>query len=156
MSGTIHGELVFFFQSFSYGLSVLLAYDVLRAFRRVFRRGFFLLSLEDFLFFTFSFIGFFLLIQWENDGAVRGFSIAALAFGMAAYHFLLSKTVLFTLTFTVGKVKRAVCFTVHTLFRPLSFLAEKCRKVCQKPLKKLEKRVKMALQRKRGKSSQKR
>lgn len=143
MSGTIQRELLFFFQSFSFGVGALLAYDVLRAARRVFPRGLFLVSLEDFLFFTAAWIGYFLLNQWENDGQVRGFSLAALALGMAVYHFCLGHAVLFTLTFLLGNMKKAVCLVIHTLLRPLVFF-------CRKPLKKLGKRVKMALQRKRG------
>lgn len=143
MSGTIRRELLFFFQSFSFGVCVLLAYDFLRAARRVFPRGLFLVSLEDFLFCTTAWVGYFLLNQWENDGQVRGFSLAALALGMVFYHFCLGRGVLFTLTFLLGKIKRVFGLIVHTLLRPLMFF-------CRKPLKKLGKRVKMALQRKRG------
>ena len=61
-------------------------YDGIRIFRRVLPHGVWSVALEDVLYWFLSALLVFQLIYRENDGALRGYALAAVAVGMFIYH----------------------------------------------------------------------
>ena len=86
MSEVIRHEIWFFFFSLLSGVILLCAYDQLRVLRRVIPHNGFFQSLEDFFFWTAAGIFCFGVAFRGNSGSIRGFSLAALVFGMWVYH----------------------------------------------------------------------
>ena len=126
MSQVIFQEFLFFLISIWSGILVLCGYDQLRVLRRVISHNTFFQSLEDFFYWTLAGIFCFAMICKENGGAIRGFSLAALAFGMWFYYCTLSRWVI-----------RSEVFVFRTLLFPVCFTAKKIRHIFQKLLKKV-------------------
>jgi len=126
MSRVIHHELLFFLISIWSGFLVLCGYDQLRVLRRVISHNTFFQSLEDFFYWTFAGIFCFGVVFVENDGAIRGFSLAAMALGMWFYYCTLSRWVI-----------RSEVFVLKLLLFPVCFTVKKIRHISQKLLKKV-------------------
>ena len=126
MSQVIYREFLFFLISIWSGILVLCGYDQLRVFRRVVLHNHFFQSLEDFFYWTFAGIFLFSMICKENDGAIRGYSLAAIVFGMWFYYVTLSRWVI-----------RSEVFVFRLLFFPVGFTVKKFRHISQKLLKKV-------------------
>lgn len=99
MSEVIRHEIWFFFFSLLSGVILLCAYDQLRVLRRVIPHNGFFQSLEDFFFWTAAGIFCFGVSFRGNSGSIRGFSLAALVFGMWFYHWTVSPWVITCETF---------------------------------------------------------
>lgn len=152
MSSEIQGEVFFFLVCASTGVLLMFGYDLLRALRRVFPHGNLLLAVEDFLYWSIAGILAFGVIFLKNSGVVRGFSLCAMAFGMALYYISASRFILkavsaglrFFVTI-LSKITGIVCY-------PFAFLTKKVCKNPKKALKKRVKEVKMTLFVKRGRN----
>ena len=68
------------------GVLILILYDLLRIFRRVVPHGVLAVALEDVLYWAGTALLVFQLLYRENDGAVRGYALVAVAAGMLLYH----------------------------------------------------------------------
>ncbi len=68
------------------GVLILVLYDLLRIFRRVVPHGVLAVALEDVLYWAGTALLIFQLLYRENDGAVRGYALFAVAVGMLFYH----------------------------------------------------------------------
>lgn len=79
-------ELQFFGLAVIRGVFILILYDLLRIFRRVVPHGVWAVALEDVLYWTGTAFLVFELLYRENDGAVRGYALFAVAVGMLFYH----------------------------------------------------------------------
>ena len=79
-------ELMFFGLAVLRGMLILVIYDGIRIFRRVLPHGVWRVALEDVLYWFLSALLIFQLIYRENDGALRGYALAAVAVGMFVYH----------------------------------------------------------------------
>lgn len=86
MSPGILKELQFFGLAVLRGVLILILYDLLRIFRRVVPHGIYAIALEDVLYWTGTALLIFQLLYRENDGAVRGYALFAVAVGMLFYH----------------------------------------------------------------------
>lgn len=126
MSEVIHHEILFFLLSTLSGMLILCAYDQLRVLRRVLSHNGFFQSLEDFFFWTFAGIFCFGVAFRGNSGSIRGFSLAAIAFGMWFYHETLSDWVV-----------KSESFVLKTLLLPLKFVLKKIAFLGRKALKKV-------------------
>lgn len=126
MSQVIHHEILFFLISIWSGVLVLCGYDQLRVLRRVISHNTFFQSLEDFLYWTWAGIFSFGVIFKENGGAIRGFSLAAMAFGMWFYYCTISRWVI-----------RSEVFVLRVILFPVCFTVKKVRHISQKLLKKV-------------------
>lgn len=126
MSQVIHHEILFFFISVLSGVLVLCGYDQLRVLRRVLPHNAFFQSLEDFFYWTLAGIFCFGVAFRENSGAIRGFSLAAMALGMWFYHVTVSRWVVKSESFVLG-----------ALLFPFMFVSKKIRYFWQKMLKKV-------------------
>ncbi len=90
MSQEIFTELAVFMQSFLAGVTVILAYDMLRILRKVIRHGTILLAIEDLLYWIGCALFLFQVLFRINDGQIRWYSLAGIAMGMMLYNFTLS------------------------------------------------------------------
>ncbi len=129
-------ELMFFGLAVLRGILILVIYDVIRIFRRVFPHGVWSVALEDILYWLLSAFLIFQLIYRENDGAIRGYALAAVAVGMFAYHQTASSWLVEHLAWILN-----LCFDV--IRKPLRAVSGKiCKFVrllyrfCKKKLKK--------------------
>ena len=86
MSLGIIKELQFFGLAVLRGIWILALYDVLRILRRVIPHGVWVIALEDVLYWACTALLIFQLLYRENDGALRGYALFAVAAGMFAYH----------------------------------------------------------------------
>lgn len=85
MSAEIVKESVFWLYCFMAGVAITIVYDVFRIFRRVIKHPYFLVALEDILFWIFVSISLFLLLYHLNNGTVRWFAVFGLFLGMVFY-----------------------------------------------------------------------
>lgn len=90
MSPGILKELQFFGLAVLRGAVILILYDVIRIIRRVVPHGIYIIALEDVLYWAGTALLIFQLLYRENDGAVRGYALFAVAVGMLLYHQSLS------------------------------------------------------------------
>ncbi len=91
MNPAITIELQFFLISILWGAILLLAYDILRIFRRLIKHGAFLVAVEDLIFWVVASLFIFIMIFHKNDGIIRGFSIIGMLLGIILYHFSISE-----------------------------------------------------------------
>lgn len=68
------------------GAGLLALYDLIRIIRRVVPHGVIAIALEDVLYWAGTALLVFQLLYRENDGAVRGYALFAVAAGMLIYH----------------------------------------------------------------------
>ena len=106
----IRHEIWFFFFSLLSGMILLCAYDQLRVLRRLIPHNGFFQSLEDFFFWTGAGIFCFGVSFRGNQGSLRGFSLAALVFGMWLYHRTASFWVVKSETFVFDAVSKKTFF----------------------------------------------
>lgn len=86
MSPGIVKELQFFGLAVLRGAGLLALYDLIRIIRRVVPHGVIAIALEDVLYWAGTALLVFQLLYRENDGAVRGYALFAVAAGMLIYH----------------------------------------------------------------------
>ncbi len=90
MNASIAFELQFFLTSILWGSLIVFAYDFLRIIRKLIDHNVFFVSLEDLIFWVFTSVFIFSMLYKENNGIIRGFSIAAMLIGMIGYYYLFS------------------------------------------------------------------
>ncbi|MBU9747025.1 spore cortex biosynthesis protein YabQ [Lachnospiraceae bacterium ASD3451] len=161
MSQDIMRETRFFLNCVLSGVFIVFIYDVLRIFRRVVKHGVIFTAFEDLCFWVMSGLLIFKMLYTENDGIIRGFSIAAIVLGMLLYNISISpffvKYISAALNFIVrtilkiiGFLLRPLCWMGRTAARPVKHVGnrlKKLRKFFGKRLKKLGKEVKMVIRR---------
>ena len=86
MSPGILRELQFFGLAVLRGVLILALYDGIRILRRIVPHGVLAVALEDVLYWIGTALLIFQLLYRENDGAVRGYALLAVAVGMLFYH----------------------------------------------------------------------
>lgn len=91
-------ELAIFGQAVLSGIGMLIFYDILRVFRRIFSHGILWVSLEDFLYGILVSGFFFLELCRENSGVIRGYILLGLALGALLYQRLCSRYLMRHLT----------------------------------------------------------
>ena len=90
MSLGIIKELQFFMLAVLRGVGILILYDLIRIFRRVVPHNVAAIAVEDVAYWIGTALLVFQLLYQENDGAVRGYALFAVAAGMILYHQTLS------------------------------------------------------------------
>jgi len=86
MSPGILKELQFFGLAVLRGVLILVLYDIIRIIRRVMPHGIWIVTVEDIAYWIATALLVFQLLYQENDGAVRGYALLAVAVGMLLYH----------------------------------------------------------------------
>lgn len=159
MSKDITVELQFFMTSILWGALILLAYDILRIFRRVIKHNYFTIAIEDLLFWVIASVFIFAMMYNENNGIIRGFSVMGMALGMVVYNFMLSPFVVKLISELMILLLRPFRFIDNSLKRCSKFLLCKFRKLIKllrMRLIKIAKSVKIKLNEKRNKRLAKR
>lgn len=131
MSQGILEEIRLFFHCLLLGVGMMALYDGFRILRRVIRHSAMVIALEDAVYWILASIFIFQMMYRENHGAIRGFSILSVTFGMLLYHQTVSAWV-------VRYLSRLFLF----LRKPLDVVAGIFRKIARKSRKKLQKSVK--------------
>ena len=122
VSPVIAGEGVFMLHSFLLGVIITFIYDLFRIFRRIIPHGWFLLSLEDLVFWVLATAGIFYMLYYENNGMFRWFSVIGAGAGMFLYKKTLS-TVL--VNFASGAINKLIALIGKILWKlsaPVRFL----------------------------------
>ncbi len=130
-----------------WGIAAGLLYDFVRAVRRIIPHNMVFVHAEDLLFWLSFTISVMLVLLWEDNGVVRGFSLLAPIIGLVIYFSLLSCCILKPLTAVGLFIKRIIMVILHTICLPLTFigkisvlLVKKIKKVLYK-FNKIEKRL---------------
>ncbi len=139
MSLGILKELQFFGLAVLRGIFILILYDLLRIFRRIVPHGVLAVALEDVFYWAGTALLIFQLLYRENDGAVRGYALFAVAAGMLFYHQTVSN---WMVEHTAGILN----WCLGILLRPFRFVWGKVVQVLKVAVrfykKKLKKRLK--------------
>lgn len=136
MSLGIIGELQFFGLSLLRGILILLLYDLLRIFRRVVSHGVVAIAMEDLCYWLITALLIFQLIYRENDGAIRGYAIAALGMGMLLYYYTLSKYLVNGMSWILKKILSFLLKPVHFLWKKVVQVGRVAIRFYKKKLKK--------------------
>lgn len=139
MSPGILKELQFFGLAVLRGVLILVLYDVIRIIRRVMPHGICAVALEDIVYWIATSLLVFQLLYRENDGAVRGYALFAVAVGMLLYHQTISG-------WLVTRISGSLKWCLGILLRPFAAVHRKVVQVLRMAgrfyKKKLKKRLK--------------
>lgn len=135
MSPGIIKELQFFGLAVLRGGSILVLYDLIRIFRRVVPHGVLAVALEDVLYWTGTALLIFQLLYRENDGAVRGYALCAVAAGMLIYHQTISG-------WMVEHIAGILNLCLGFLLKPIRFLWKKIVQVLRVAVRFYKKKLK--------------
>ena len=111
-------ELQFFGLAVLRGVWILALYDLIRIFRRLIPHGVWLIAVQDLLYWICTALLVFELLYRENDGAVRGYALFAVAAGMLVYYLLIGKWIVEPVA---GCLKKVLLF----LFTPFRMVLHK-------------------------------
>lgn len=120
------------------GVLILVLYDVLRIIRRVMPHGIWAVTLEDVAYWITTSLLVFQLLYRENDGAVRGYALLAVAIGMFFYHQTLSN-------WLVAHISDILKRCLGTLLRPFSVIYRKLVQVFRMAVRFYKKKLKKQL-----------
>lgn len=138
MSAGVLGELQFFGLAVLRGVLILVLYDVLRILRRIVPHGVVAVALEDLLYWIGTAFLVFQLLYRENDGAVRGYALFAVALGMFLYHQTVSGWLVHYLSAVLGRI-------VGILLKPFMFIGRKIVQVSRMTIRFYKKKLKKQL-----------
>lgn len=120
------------------GAGILLIYDAIRIFRRVVPHGVFAVALEDVLYWAGTALLVFELLYRENDGAVRGYALFAVAAGMLIYHQTVSG-------WLVRHIAGVLNWCLGIFLKPLKAVWKKIVQVCRVAVRFYKKKLKKGL-----------
>ena len=129
MNQAITMEVQFFFISVLSGALLLMAYDILRVFRRLIKHGEFSVALEDLVFWVVAGLSIFIMMYKENNGIIRGFSIMGMAIGTILYHFVLSEAFVNILTKLIKTLISPLVFLIKQFIKTGKLVGRKVKKV---------------------------
>ena len=148
MSREIVQELTFFAHSILMGLVITFAYDWIRVFRRLFRHGSVLMSVEDLFFWLACGVAVFYMLYKENNGTLRWFAVLGAALGMFFYKAVVRDWFTNIMSTYLHKIMWFVNHCIQIVLKPLKrlFYAEKtCVLYVGRRLKKCKEFVKKRL-----------
>ncbi len=117
---------------------ILIIYDLLRIFRRVVPHGVCAVALEDVLYWAGTALLIFQLLYRENDGAVRGYALFAVAVGMLFYHQTVSG-------WLVEHIAGILNWCFGILLKPFRIVWKKVVQVCRMAVRFYKKKLKKKL-----------
>lgn len=120
------------------GVLILILYDLIRIFRRIVPHGGLAVALEDILYWAGTALLVFQLLYRENDGAVRGYALLAVAAGMLFYHQTVSG-------FAVAQTSRALNLILGFVLKPFRFVWKKMVQVLRTAMRFYKKKLKKKL-----------
>lgn len=122
MSKMIISEAHFYISSFLWGMALVAMYDVFRILRRIIPHRYFLIGLEDFIYWIVAACLVFRMIFQYNNGTIRIPGMIILFLGMFLYHYFISNPFV---RFINKKIILPVKKFVGGLFRGLKKFANK-------------------------------
>ena len=125
MSQNIVNEVTFFLHSFFMGIIITFMYDGFIIMRRLIRHSYFLISLEDMVFWIACAIGVFYMLYEENNGILRWFAVFGAALGMIAYKKSISSLVVNSVSLLIERIFHILFCILRFIFTPVRFLARK-------------------------------
>lgn len=127
MSREIVQELTFFTHSVLMGLIITFVYDWIRVFRRLFRHGTVLMSVEDLFFWLACGIAVFYMLYKENDGTLRWFAVLGATLGMFFYKIIVRDRFANIMSTCLHKIMWFAYQVLQIVLKPLKrlFYAEK-------------------------------
>lgn len=127
MSQEIVQELTFFAHSVLMGLIITFVYDWIRVFRKIFRHGAILMSVEDLLFWFFCGVAVFYMLYKENDGTLRWFAVLGATLGMFLYKMIVRDRFANVMSTCLHKIMWFASRVLQIVLKPLKrlFYAEK-------------------------------
>ncbi len=148
MSETIMAELYFFLHAVLTGIVLSAVYDVFRIMRRVHTHKWFLIAVEDFLYWIGSALYISYVLMNDNNGIIRWFFILGILLGMVIYNVTISQHLVGILSKTINRLLYVVKKVLNILLKPVVFLWIKSKKIWEKGgncQKKITKKSKKAL-----------
>lgn len=128
-------ELMFFGLAVLRGMLIMAIYDGIRIFRRVLPHGVWSVALEDVLYWFLSALLVFQLIYRENDGALRGYALAAVAVGMFVYHQTVSTWLVEHIAWILNGCLGIICRPVQAVGGKFCKFVRLLYRFCKKKLK---------------------
>lgn len=138
MSPGIIKELQFFGLAVLRGVLILVLYDVIRIIRRVMPHGIWAVTLEDAAYWVATALLVFQLLYRENDGAVRGYALLAVAVGMLLYHQTISN-------WLVARISGILRWCFGIILKPFAVIYRKVVQVFRMAVRFYKKKLKKQL-----------
>ena len=139
MSQDIVQEVTFFLHSVLMGLIITFAYDWIRIFRRLFKHGRVLTSVEDLLYWFACGIGVFYMLYRENSGVLRWFAVMGAALGMLFYKAILKNRFVNIMSTYIHKIMWFIFRIIQIVLKPIKWLFSAVRRFVRFIIIKLKK-----------------
>lgn len=148
MNEMIGNQIHFFGISIFWGAFLLLFYDMFRIFRRVIPHTGFFVAWEDIIYWMISGVLIFRVMYQQNSGVIRGFSIAAILFGMIVYRWIINDSVVEFVTNLFLSLFAQIKKVLSILLKPLKIIRKSSKIIIQSFARKLIRIVKNRCQNK--------
>lgn len=119
MSESIIKEVEFLGYSFLTGVLILILYDILRIFRRVFIHSAGAIGVEDFMYWMLVTFFIFSMLFRENNGAIRWFSVVGIFLGMVLYNVTISLFFVKYVSLFFIKIRKLIEKLLQFILKPL-------------------------------------
>ena len=139
MSQDIVQEVTFFLHSILMGLFITFAYDWVRIFRRLFKHGKILTSVEDLLYWFACGISVFYMLYRENSGVLRWFAVMGAALGMLFYKAILKNRFVDIMSTYIHKIMWFIFRIIQIVLKPIKCLICAVRRFVRFIVRKLKK-----------------
>ncbi len=139
MSQGIVQEITFFLHSVLMGLIITFAYDWVLIFRKLFRHGRILISIEDILYWFACGIGVFYMLYRENDGVLRWFAVMGAALGMLFYKVTVKDRFVYIMSTLIHKIMWFITRVIQVVLKPIKCLFSAVRRFVRFVKRKLKK-----------------
>ena len=139
MSQDIVQEVTFFLHSILMGLIITFAYDWVRIFRRLFKHGRVLTSVEDLLYWFACGISVFYMLYRENSGVLRWFAVMGATLGMLFYKAIMKNRFVDVMSTYIHKIMWFIFRIIQIVLKPVKCLFSAARRFVRFLVRKLKK-----------------
>lgn len=122
MSQDIVQEITFFVHSILIGFIITFAYDWILIFRKLFKHGKVLVSIEDFMYWLACGVGVFYMLYKENNGVLRWFAVMGAALGMLFYKLSVKDRFVYIMSTCIHKIMWFIYRVIQVMLKPLKCL----------------------------------
>jgi spore cortex biosynthesis protein YabQ len=107
-----------------FGAAAGVIYDLIRAIRRILRHSIITVQIEDLVFWLVFTISVMLVMLWENNAAVRFFSVVAPLIGMLLYFCTLSKLIISLFVYIFSAIIKVIMIILHIFCVPMEIVGK--------------------------------
>ena len=132
-------EVTFFLHSIFMGFIITFAYDWLLVFRKLFRHGRILISLEDLIYWFLCGISVFYMLYKENSGVLRWFAVMGAALGMLFYKIIINDRFVNVMSTCIHKIMWFMFRLIQIVLMPIKRLFSAVRRFVRFLIKKFKK-----------------